>query len=86
MGDLEAALGLAPELDAQLDVLIDQLVGVARQLASGAIQLAIAEGGNSIVIDEAQAFLSIGDELRDALAPKDAAAKYKDALATADSA
>ncbi len=86
VGDLEAALGLDPALDDQLEGLIGQLVAIARRLASEAIQLAIDEGGNPTVIAESQAYRSEGDALRDAGAPKDAAAEYKDALAKADSA
>ena len=86
VGDLEAALGLDPALDAQIEGLIGQLVAVARQLATAAIQSAIDQGGDPTFIAEAQGFLAEGDTLRDAGSPKDAVAKYKDALAKAESA
>ncbi len=86
MGDLEAAVqdGL---LDATEGAqLMDQLAGVAQQLAENAINEAIAQGGNATTIAEAQLALALGDALRASGAFKDAVNKYKDALAKAESA
>ena len=86
VGDLEAALGLDPELDAEIEMLRDSLVAAGRGLAQSAVELAIEEFGDPVVIAEAQQFLDQGDILRDSGAAKDAAAEYKNALAKAESA
>jgi len=77
-GDLDAATG------AQL---MDDLAGIARQIAVDAIDTAIATpGSDPVAIVDAQQFLADGDALRAASQFKDAVAKYKDALAKAESA
>ena len=81
VGDLEAAVkdGILSESESQ----IDKLVCVAKQLAEDAIEQAIANGGDSDKIADAQDSLSEGDALGDS---KDAVNKYKDALAAAEGA
>ena len=86
VGDLEAVVesGL---LDAGLGAtLLDSLVGTARRIAEEAIAEAIARGGDSDKISEAEQALADGDALRAAGAFKDAAAAYKDAVAIAEGA
>ncbi len=86
MGDLEAAVKdglLDPVLGAQL---MDELAGLARRVASDALALAIAGGGDTDSISDAQESLADGDALRAAGAYKDAVNKYKDALSKAESA
>ena len=58
----------------------------ARQLAVDAIDAADARGGDPATIADADAYLAEGDALRAAEAFKDVVAKYKDAVATAESA
>ena len=86
VGDLEAALGMDPELDAEIEILLDGLVAAARGLAQTAVDVAIEELGDPVVIAEAQQSLGEGDILRDSGAAKDAVNKYKDAQAKAESA
>ena len=86
VGDLEAAIGLDPAQDPILTDLMDQLAGLAQQLASDALDQAIAQGGDPTVIADAQQALVEGDTLRASGAFKDAVNKYKDALAKAESA
>lgn len=85
VGEIEAAVdeGLNP---AQGNPLMDQLAGVARQLAVGALDIANAEGGKLDEIADAQAALAEGDGLRTEGKFKDAVNKYKDALSKAESA
>ena len=86
VGDLEATIGLDPAQDPVLTDLMNQLAGVAQQLAVDAIAEAIAQGGDSGEISDAQVSLMEGDALRASEAFKDAVNKYKDALAKAESA
>ena len=65
---------------------MDQLARTARQLAQEALDQAVAQGGDSVVIADAQQTLAEGDTLRESGAFKDAVSKYKDALAKAESA
>ena len=90
VGDLQAAVNdglLDPVEGAQL---MDQLAEIARVLAVEAINVGIAEGGDSDVIADAQQALDDGDALRalgqagDLAKFKDAVNKYKDALAKAE--
>ena len=85
VGDIEAAVSsglLDPEQGGQL---MDQLAEVARSMAQNALNEAIAESGDPVVINDAQQALAEGDALRAAGAYKDAVNKYKDALAKAES-
>ena len=86
VGDLEAAIGLDPAQDPILTDAMDQLTGVARQLAAEAIDEALVQDGDPIIIDDAEQALADGDALRDLGAFKDAVNKYKDALSKAESA
>ena len=63
---------------------MDQLAGIARQIAQQALDQLIAAGGDPDKISEAQQSLDDGDALRSASAFKDAVSQYKDALATAE--
>jgi len=86
IGDLEAAIndGLDPLVGAEL---MDELAGIARQLAVDAIDEAVAAGGDSDKIATANEKLGEGDDFRDNEGKfKDAASKYKDALSEAESA
>ena len=87
VGDLEAAVKdglLDPQPGAQL---MDQLVGVARQLAADALALAQAQPLADLnVIADARQSLDDGDALRALWAFKDAVNRYKDALANAEAA
>jgi len=86
VGHLEAFV-TAGHIDAtQGTELMDQLAGLARQLAAEAIDQAIAAPGDPFVIAEAQQKLAEGDALRTAGAFKDSVNKYKDALAKAEDA
>ena len=85
VGDLEAAIGLDPAQDEVLTDAMDALAGVARQLAAGALDAAIAQGADPGVISDAQQALADGDALRALGAFKDAVNKFKDALAKAES-
>ena len=86
VGDLEAAVGLDPTVDSDLIDLMDELAGIAQQLATEALDEAIAQGGDPGDINDAQQALADGDALRASGAFKDAVNKYKDALAKAESA
>lgn len=87
VGDIQAAVDAGLLDDLTGNVLMDQLVGIARQLAVDAIDTAIATpGSDPVEIADAQQFLADGDALRAADQFKDAVAKYKDALAKAESA
>ena len=81
MADLEAAIN-----DELLDPLMDQLAGIARQVAQEALDQAIAQGGDPDKINEAEQELAEGDALRASGAFTDAVDKYKDALLSAESA
>lgn len=85
VGDLEAAVkdGL---LDAEQGTqLLDDLAGIARELAENALGQAIAQGGDPDDIADAELSLVAGDEFWAVGAYKDAVNKYKDALAKAES-
>ena len=85
VGEIEAAVNdelLDPEEGNQL---MDDLAGIARQIADEAIYEATDAGGDPDIIAEAEEFLDEGDVLREAGAYKDSVAKYKDALAKAES-
>ncbi len=84
IGDIETAIGLDPTQDAALTNLMDDLAGIARQLASDAINAATA--GDPVIIADAQQSLADGDALRALGQFKNAANEYKDALAKAESA
>ena len=86
VGDLEATIGLDPAQDVAITDLADQLTGIARQLASDAIEAATAGGGDPGKIDDALRELAEGDALRNEGAFKDAVNRYKDALAKAEGA
>ena len=78
-GDLGAATGTQ---------LMDDLVGISKQLAENAINTAIDELPDSDAgkIDTANEKLAEGDGFRDEGKFKDAASKYKDALSEAEGA
>ncbi len=85
VGDIQAAVDeglLDPDTGAQL---MDELAGIARLLASTALDEATAQGGDPVVLDAAQLDLDDGDALRASGAFKDAVSEYKDALAKAES-
>ncbi|HVR77549.1 MAG TPA: NosD domain-containing protein [Acidimicrobiia bacterium] len=92
-GNIEGAVG---DLEAAIkDELIDPKKGidlagwildVARRLAAEAIADAEAANGDPAKLAEAQEYLSRGDTLRDKGKFKDAAAAYKNAVATAEGA
>ena len=86
VGDLEAAVNDGLIDFAQGTDLMDQLAGVARQLAADALDFAIDQGGDPSEINDAQEALDEGDALRASASFKDAVSKYKDALAKAESA
>ena len=86
VGDLEVAVNAGlfdPEEGAQL---MDQLAGIARQIAADALAQAIDGGGNPTIIAEAQQALADGDALRISGAFKDAINNYKVGLTKAESA
>ena len=86
VGDLEATVNDGLLDFAQGSDLMDQLAGVARQLASDALDFAIDQGGDPSEINDAQQALDEGDALKASASFKDAVSKYKDALAKAESA
>ena len=86
VGDLEAAVKDGLLGAAEGTALLDQLTGVARQLAADALAEAIAQGGDPGDIADAQEALDEGDALRASGDFKDAVNKYKDALSKAESA
>ena len=86
IGDLEAAVN-DELLDAETgNDLMDQLAGIARQLAEDAIAQAVDNSGDPDKIEEAETSRDDGDALRASGDYKDAVNKYKDALAKAESA
>ena len=80
VGELESA-GLDPDVGFAL---MDQLAGIAREIAAQAIDEAIACDPTNSDIADAQQVLNDGDELRATDAFKDTVNKYKDALAKAE--
>jgi len=84
IGDIQAAVDSGVLAAGTGDDLMDSLAGVAKQIAQDAIDDAV--GGDSDKIEEAEASLAEGDALRASDAYKDAANKYKDALAKAEGA
>ena len=86
VGDIEAAVNEGLDETTGIN-LMDNLAGVARQIAQEAIDIAIATpGSDSGEIADAQQFLADGDTLRADEQFKDAVSKYKDALSKAESA
>lgn len=86
IGDLQAAVtdGL---LDASTGKhLMDRSARVSRQLASIAIEEAIARGAGASELNDAKTYVSEGDSFRSSNDFKNAAAKYKAALSTAEGA
>ncbi len=83
MGDLDAAVQTGLLDPAQGTDFMDDLAGVARQFATDA--LGDAQGGDPVVIADAELALSDGDTLRAAGTFKDAVAEYGVALADAES-
>ena len=86
VADLDAAVS-----DGLLDLtlgtqLMDQVVGIALALAQAAIDEAIAQGGDPDKINEAEASLASGDDLRDDGSFEAAVNAYKDAVAQAEGA
>ena len=65
VGDLQAAVGLAPAQDSVLVDVMDALVGAARRLAAEAVGQAVAQGADADVLSDAQQALAEGDSLRD---------------------
>ena len=86
VGDIEAAVNEGLD-ETTGNILMDNLAGVARQIAQEAIDIAIATpGSDSGEIADAQQSLADGDTLRADEQFKDAVNKYKDALSKAESA
>jgi len=85
IGDIQAAVDSGELGESEGNDLMDQLAGVAKQLASEAIDKAIDAGGDSEKISDAEQLRIDGDALRASGAYKDAASKYKDAVAKAES-
>ena len=86
VGDVQAAVDdgvLDPALG---DLLMDQLAGVAKQIASNAIEQATAGGGDSDKITDAVMARADGDALLASPTYMDAVNKYKDAVAIAEGA
>jgi hypothetical protein len=86
IGDLEATVKDGLLDSAQGTPLMEQLTGIAGQLAADAVDQATAWGGDPTKINEAQQALAAGDGLRASGAFKDAVNQYKEALAKAESA
>ena len=86
VGDLEATIGEEPAVDPVLLDLMDQLIDLARVLATHAIDEAIVGGGLVDKIAEAEQSLADGDALRASGDFKDAVNKYKDAVSQAEGA
>ncbi len=84
VGDLEAAVKDGLLVTAAGNDLMDRFAGVARQLATDALDEANARPSDPTKIAEAQDALAEGDTLRAAEAFKDAVSKYKDAVAIAE--
>lgn len=86
VGDLEAAVKDGVLDSATGTSLMGDLTAAARQLASRAIEQAGARNGKASVIAEANTALNEADGLRTSAKFKDAVAKYRSALAKAESA
>ena len=92
VGDLVAAANDDPDQAAQLIDLMNELAGIAREIAVNAVNEAILRAGDPSAIADAQHYLADGDALRASAAKdavykyKDALSRYKDALAKAESA
>jgi hypothetical protein len=87
VNDIQNAVDMSPGLDpAQGWTLMDEAASIARQLATEAIDAAIARGGNPTAIADAEARRSEGDTERAANNFQAATNKYKNALTTAQSA
>ena len=92
VGDLQAALEAdlcsddadPPQCEQSLKDSMDDLAGIARQIAEDALDEAIACDPANPDLDAAQQALDEGDVLRALEAFKDAVNKYKDALAKAE--
>ena len=82
--DLVAALGLDPAQEPVLADLMDQLAGIARQLAAGPVNQALGCDPDHPDIIDAQQALEDGDALRATGAFEDAVTKYNDGLAKAE--
>ena len=85
VGDLQAAVddGLLDSTEGKN--LMNQLTFASRILAILAINQGIGESCDAVVINDAQQALAEGDALASSANLKDAVAKYKDALAKAES-
>jgi hypothetical protein len=86
VADLEAAVAAGLLDPAQGTQLMDELAGVARQLATKALDEAIAQGGNPDKINEGEQARTEGDTLRALRAFASAVDKYKDAIRIAERA
>ena len=86
VGEIEAAVKDGLLNSGEGTQLMDQLAGIARNIAAGAVDQAIAGGGDPSKIDDAQLALGEGDALRASEAFRDAVNKYKDALSQAEGA
>ena len=84
IGDLEAAVDDGLITKDGGEYLMNQLAGINRQLVVDAMVL--VQGGDSDAMYDAKESLAEGDDLVKQGAFKDAASKYKDALAQAESA
>ena len=86
VGDIQAAVNDSLLAPATGNNLMQQLSGIARQLALDEIEEAQARGGNPTVIQDAQSYFNQAEQLRSTGVYKDAVGKYKDAIVKADSA
>ena len=84
IGDIQAAVDSGDLAAAEGNPLMDQLAGIAEQLASDAIDA--AAGGDVVKISDAVQLRDVGDLLRASGDYKDAVNKYKDALSKAEGA
>ena len=86
IGDIQAAMDIALN-EADGTQIMDQLAGIARQLAVAGINSALNQpNSDQEMISDARDFLAEGDMLRDSGAFKDAVNNYKDALEEAEDA
>ena len=81
---MEAAVSDGLLTEAEGAALMDQLAGVARQLAQDAFDQATACDPSNPDLIDAQASLDEGNERRSSAEFKDAVNSYKDALSKAD--
>jgi PKD repeat protein len=86
VGDIQAAVNDGLLDTATGNSLMQQLSGIARQLALDEIEEAQARGGNATVIQDAQSYFNQAEQLRSTGTYKDSVGKYKDAIAKAESA